>query len=192
MPTILATPFSEGAWARGSFSGTLSASLVNLNIDTSKDNSEENYVLSKEGSFTWQKFEFTKGIIWPLDLNVSFSFNEENKMLKWNGLLQYSIFQKPFFPSVSLRSGYSHLNWINHFEASNFDISIATSWGYSYLTIFASRIENFSSIVSQNYQNSQNQYGIQMKLNPLSRLSFSRVLEEEKPVSNEIKFSVGL
>jgi hypothetical protein len=194
---ITRTPFSEGAWSRGSYGLTMSGGIHTLSL-APNSLPEDGSFLDLNDKFTWQTFEFTKGIIWPVDLNLSLSYNEKNNLLKWNGLLQYSIFQRPFFPSIALRGAVSNVNAHSKFEANNYSIAASTSWGYRYLTVFASIDKHLTKATSNIYDLNLTDYsstehlGLQYKLTPLSKVSISKTWDQGNNISNELKISVGL
>ncbi|MDB2447203.1 hypothetical protein N9W79_01120 [bacterium] len=193
------TPFSDGAWARGQYGATISAGISAINLEKlDQTQSNENRLLETTEGFVWQKFELAKGIIWPVDMNVSFSYNDENKMLKWNGMLQHSFFQRPLLPSIAVRADYSKLYNNQDLNSSNYSLALASSWGYRFVHLFASRNENLNSQESAKYNldlishSSTDQLGLQINMNPLSKVSFSKTWENGQTISNEIKVSVGL
>ena len=54
----------------------------------------DNEILNDENNFIWQTVELTKGLFWPLDVHASYSYNNQTKLLKWHGMLQYSFSKK--------------------------------------------------------------------------------------------------
>ena len=53
---------SDGAWSRGVHGTTMSAAVESITL---AGNSESN-VLTESSTFTWQKFEITKGLVSPM------------------------------------------------------------------------------------------------------------------------------
>ena len=191
---IVRTPFSEGAWARGSYGLTMSAGLSLLKIQ--KDLSDP--TLEPDSEFVWQNFEIIKGVIWPVDVKAGLSYNKINRLLKFNSITQVAIFQKSLWPSLAINGGYSTLLYNQKATAENFGLSLSTSWGYQSILFFANLSQNISAVSIKPMNSAEtsysktNQYGIQYRLNPLSKLSISRNLEQGSIISNEVKFSIGI
>lgn len=194
---ILTTPYSDGAWSRGVHGITMATSLKTIPLISKKTNFD-NEILNDENNFIWQTVELTKGLFWPLDVHASYSYNNQTKLLKWHGMLQYSFFQKAYYPTLAIRTSSTSLKNKNSNIASSNNLSVAFSWGYRSLNIFGSA---FKYIVTseQKYRNekldsigSSEIFGFQYNLNPFSKISISKTWEKGDNVANELKFSVGL
>ena len=139
-----------------------------------------------------------KGITWPFDIQASMSYNELNRLVKFSGVGQMSIFQRPFWPSVAVNGGHSRLLQNHNFEAENYSLALSTSWGYRSFLVFGNLSQNITATHIKNEDKSSiknsltNQYGLQYRLSPLSKISISRNLESGSIVSNEIKLSLGI
>lgn len=193
---ISSTSISNGAWSRGDGGTTLAAGLSQIRLKPESVESPGINSSINTNEFTWQHIEITRGLFWPVDLNIGFYYNDEFKVHKWNTSIQYSFFQKPFYPSLAVRGGYSKLEKPNFVESQNYSASAASSWGYKNLSVFGN--VGFS-MLSIRYNESSfddsiltQQAGLQFKLNPLSQISFARTWQESEILSNEFKFSVGL
>lgn len=185
---------SDGAWSRGVHGTTMSAAVESITL---AGNSESN-VLTESSTFTWQKFEITKGLVWPYDINLAFAYNSENMIYRWSGNVQYSFFQRPMFPALAVRAGYSNLSNLEDLDSDNYSGALTASWGYKKVIAFGSLQLNLSSMSGYEeaendvYFSSTQNIGFQYNITPLSKISYSQSWDEGTKFSDEVRLSVGL
>lgn len=208
---ITPTGYGEGAWARGPRGLTIGFKRQFTEIDLgdfdlqkveNQDNQQDIETSEndlKGDKFAWNGIEFAKGLMWPFDLLGSFAFHEPSSTLKWNTSIQHSIFQEPFYPSVAYRIGFSNGQKAGLFTSQSYETKLLTSWGYQSVEIHGNYGLHLTNVsVSEQNRNKTSStgttqlLGFSLKLNPLSKISFSKTWTDYAPLAVEVKFAVGL
>lgn len=158
------------------------------------------------------KIWITKGLFWPVDVGGFLTIISESGNISYGGYLQWTFFQEFALPALAFRYAYSKISGIKFTEFESNSFSLVGSWGYQFVTIFASLdyikhnveitnpIENqliFDTEILGRKENfttpNQNQIGIQIApFSPLTKFTFASTSLENSKRYYTLKLSVGM
>lgn len=158
------------------------------------------------------KIWVTKGIFWPLDGGLSYSTILNTNVSSYTAYLQWTAFEKFALPALALRTAYTNITGLKNTKFNNMSLGAAISWGYRFVTVFASENYNFYSttitppeeeayalstdslsMVNKSWGALTQSIGMQLNLvSPFFKISGEKTIASNQSSSYRFKLSFGM